>query len=482
MRCRRHRGELNRYESIRLWPSARRGAALLLAVAALALGACDRETATRLARRVLEGHRLREAERPLPEAGSIRARLTSADPAGEGGSLEIEWEGARYRETVTSAGVSTVRGIQGGKAFLVDEDGITRVVSEPVLAELITRSYFWRRAYLFEDRERAKLSLGPTDDRTVSVVLRPRGGNELRLVFDRRSDALRRVVSPRFELAFESPASFRDLSRRDVAGEITFTGLPTRRLPDPVVGGWRGRFGEPAAKAEIFEKGEVISIPATISGVPARLAIDADIDGPLRLSPALAGKAGLAGRRDVFGRRLAGAATLQIGSFAMTPLTVEIAEPGGAGIDAVAGGTLYRETVVEIDPASRLLRLHDPDRFVPPEGFGRNLLDDDGNRPAAILFRSGRRLRLRAGTPEPAPLALAAAVARKLGLETTEATLPGLVWGTLRLPPVPVRVEPSGFDPDWGDHGAIGISMLWRFHAFLDMPHRWIYLKPVASR
>jgi hypothetical protein len=474
--------ELNRYESIQLAPFRQTAGVLSVLLASLLSAGCGPDTATRLAGRVLEDHRTKASVRPRPEAGSIRVRLSPALPeGGEGGSAQIEWAGPRYRETVTSAGVSTVRGIQAGKAFFVDEDGITRVGSEPMLAELLTRSYFWRRAYLFEDRERAKLSLGPTDDATVSVRLRPRGGNELRLVFDRRSGALEGVVSPRFRLQFESPTKFRDLSRRVVDGAITWTGLPTRRLPDPEVGGWHGRFSEPSAQAELSRTNGGVSIPARISGVAARLAIDADADGPLRISPELGRKAGLAGQRDVFGRLLARGAALEIGSLSMPSLCVEIAETGAAGIDAVAGGTLYRETVVEIDPSSRRFRLHDPARWVAPEGFGRNLLDDDGDLPVAILFRSGRRLRLRAGVRASSPLVLPAALASGLGIDPNAPALAGLVWGTLRLPPLPVRLETAGFDPEWGDDGAIGFPLLLRFHVFADMPHRWVFVKAASS-
>jgi hypothetical protein len=135
---------------------------------------------------------------------------------------------------------------------------------------------------------------------------------------------------------------------------------------------------------------------------------------------------------------------------------------------------------VEVDPEARRLRLHDPERFATPEGFHRNVVDDDGDLPAAILYRSGRRLRLRAGTREQAPLTLPPSVAAELGLADRDAALSGLVWGILKLPPVPTRLDASRFDPEWGDDGAIGWPLLSRFHCYVDMPHRWIYLKPVA--
>ncbi|HEY7574079.1 MAG TPA: hypothetical protein VIB08_02880, partial [Thermoanaerobaculia bacterium] len=280
---------LNRYESIPLASFPRRLIpAALLSVLALIAGGCGRDAASTIAGRVLESYRKAEGARPLPEAGSIRIRLSPAAlEGGLTGSSEIEWEGLRFRETVESDGVRRVRGIQGGKAFLTDEDGVTRVGSEPMLAELITRSYFWRRAFLFADRERARLSLGPADESTVSLVLQPRGGHPLRLVFDRKTDRLRSVVSPRFRLDFEGPAKYRDLSGRPVVGEIVWTGLPVRRLPDPVVGGWRGMFSVAEAEAPLSLDARGPSVPAAVSGTEARLALDADVTGPLLVSPEL---------------------------------------------------------------------------------------------------------------------------------------------------------------------------------------------------
>jgi hypothetical protein len=449
-------------------------AALLLLFAL----ACGRDSQALIARRILEDYRKQASVRPLPPAGSIRIRLSPAGPAGgEGGTDEIEWAGPRYRETVTSAGFSTVRGIQARRAFFTDEDGVTRVGSEPMLAELTTRSYFWRRAFLFDDRERAKLSLGSADDATVSIELRPLGGNPLRLAFDRRTSALKSVASPRFRLEFDGPGSYRDLSRLPVRGDISWSGLPTRRLPDSEAGGWRGTFSQPAAEAKLTQSEGGISIPARVSGVEARLSVDASAAGPLRLSTELARRAGLTGRRDVFGRMLAAGATLEIAELTMPSLCVEIADPEAAGIDAVAGGVLYRETVVEIDPGARRLRLHDPARWVVPEAFGRSPLDDDGDLPVAILSRSGRRVRLQAGTPSPSALLLP--TLEEGGLGSAAVPLEGLVWGSARLPPLPVRREASRFDPAWGDDGAIGYPLLLKFHVVADMPHRWIYLKPL---
>jgi hypothetical protein len=217
-----------------------------------------------------------------------------------------------------------------------------------------------------------------------------------------------------------------------------------------------------------------------VAGLPVRLALDADVAGPLRVSPDVARRAGLAGKRDVFGRQLVAGVSLTIGSLSMSSLVVEIADPGQGGVDAVAGGPFFRETVVEVDPKSGRVRFHDPARWVAPGGFGRTVIDDDENVPVAILFRSGRRLRLRAGTRTVAPLELASRTAAELGLDR-DSTLSGLVWGTLRLPPIPTHIAGAGFDPEWGDDGALGWPLVEQFHVFVDLPHRWIYVRPAVT-
>lgn len=453
-------------------------AASLLLAAVVSHG-CGPNAGNRIAARILQDYGRHAGIRPLPSAGLVRARLLPVTEGAGAGALDVEWEATLYRETCSSAGVTTIRGVQGGKAFETDEDGVTRVGSEPMLAELVTRSYFWRRAYFFEDRERARLSLGPADERTVSVRLRPLGGNELQLVFDRNVRTLLAARSPRFRLDFSGPRTFRDRSRSDrpFSGEIVWAGLPTRRIPDATVGGWHGRFASPWAEAPLGGAPSGIRIPARVSGVDAVLAIDASEDGPLRVSSSLAEKAHLAGKSDAFGGIVAEGATLQIGAVSMPGIHAVIGETP-PGSDAVAGATLFRETVVEIDPSGHAVRLHDPARWVAPEGFGRVLLDDDGNRPVVTLLRSGRRLRLRAGVPAEAAVVLAGPVAAELGIDAT-GRLAGLVWGSLRLPPVPVRKDPIGFDPDWGDDGAIGDPLLLGLHVFLDMPHRWMYVRPL---
>src|SRR5512132_2861237 len=192
-----------------------RGAQLSGRTVAVCLAAASLAAATgcgaqdRLAVRILEEYRRTSGVKPLPGSQVIRLDLSSRSSRGRG-THQIEWDTYRYRETTSSAGFSTVRGIQGGKAYFTDEDAVTRVVSEPILAELVTRSYFWRRAYLFEDAERAKISLGPATPEEVSVRLLVRNGNPLLLTFARKGLRLLSARSPGLRLDFESATRWRD--------------------------------------------------------------------------------------------------------------------------------------------------------------------------------------------------------------------------------------------------------------------------------
>src|SRR5262245_38408455 len=187
------------------------GAMLGLALATLlGAAACGEHSASRVAARVLERYRKTSGAKPLPASGMIRVRLSGA--GGATGRDEILWAPRQYRETVASAGMTGVHGIESGRAYFIDQDGVTRVVSDQVLRELRTRSYFWRRAWLFADHERAWLELGPSDAATISLDLTPDGGNRLRLVFSRTDGRLVAARSPRFALEFSSPTRWRDVS------------------------------------------------------------------------------------------------------------------------------------------------------------------------------------------------------------------------------------------------------------------------------
>jgi hypothetical protein len=458
--------------------------ALATAVGLLALlGAAGCEsTPSSMGARILDRYRKVSGAKPLPAGGMIRIRLTRpAGQAGEPGREEVLWEPRRYRDTVSSAGLTTVRGIESERAYFVDGDGVTRVASEPVLRELMTRSYFWRRAWLFRDREKALLRLGPTEGDTVSVQLDVLGGNPLTLAFSAKDGRLLSVRAPRLHLEFRAPAQFRDLSdgRRPVEAEIAWTGLPTGRMPSPEVGGGRALFTQASTQLPYARAAGALVVDARVSGAPIRLAIDGAADGPIEISPALAARLPLTFVTDVFGRPLSAGASLDVGAASWPSLFAQVSDAVPAGADAVAGACLFREAVIELEPVNRRLGIHDPSKWVVPENYVRIVTDDDDDRPVAILRRGSQELRLTAasGTGNAA-LELAAASARRAGLEgASEAD--GLKWGPLRLPALSLTIAPAGFASDWGEDGRLGFPIFERCHAFIDMPQRWIYVKPL---
>lgn len=449
-----------------------------LAAAVLAASCTDAAQA-RLARRILEDHRSRAKDKPLAAAQVVRIRLRS--PSGDAsGSAIIEWDGDNYRETVTSAGLTTIRGIQGGKGYFTDEDGVTRVASEPALSDLFTRFYFWRRAYLFDDQAEARLALGPADADAVSVQLTPRGGDPLLLTFRRNDLSLASARSRHLDLTFRGPARFRDASRPGAAtdGEIAWTGLPTGALPDTSVGGWSARWAAAPAQVGWTRSGRELTLPARVGSRPVILALDGAADGPLRVRGSVADDLRVPWARDVFGRWVAREVRLEIGGLEFPRLVAEKSEDVPAGIDAVAGGTLLRETVVEVDPAAHLLRFYDPARWVAEQGYFRVLLDDDGNRAVAILRHKGENVRLSGPTSLGGPIALSPAARARLA-PSGEPRISGLRWGAA-LPDLAVLTT-DGSESAFGEDGRLGWDLVLGFHAFFDLPHRWAYLRPAAQ-
>jgi hypothetical protein len=453
----------------------------LLAAVSLAGPGCGKSPSGK-AVQILEKYRKVSGSKPLPAAGMIRVRLSSPEgkPSATG-RAEVLWEPGRYRESASSAGMTTIRGIESGKGYFTDGDGVTRVASEPVLRELLTRSYFWRRAWLFQDREKARLRLGPADETSVSVSLLPEGGNPLRLIFSRANGLLLSVRSPRFRFDFSSAASFRDLSdpQAPVHCQVSWSGLPTGRIPQPYVGGGRVHFGKAPAEVRFERKGGAILVPAWLSGRAARLSVDAVATGPVQVGPALADRLGLRFEPDVYGRQIAAGASLEIGTASYPSLFVQKVPATPPGADIVAGGCLFREAIVELDSAAGKLRLHAPATFVPPEGYFRIAIDDDDDRPVAILDLGSRDMRLAAGSDTgEAAILLAGKTADRLGL-VGEPSTSGVTWGPINLPPLALRIDRVGFFPDWGDDGQLGFSVLLRFHVFWNMPQRWIYVRPL---
>lgn len=465
-------------------PSATRRVIAAGAAALALLVAFGCENAPRsMGSRILDRYRKVSGAKPLPAGGMIRIRLTrpSGEP-GEPGREEVLWEPWRFRDTVSSAGMTTVEGIAAERAYFIDGDGVTRVASEPVLRGLLTRSYFWRRAWLFRDREKALLHLGPADGDTVSIQLDVRGGNPLTLAFSAKDGRLLSARAPRFHLDFESPTRFRDLSdpRRPLEAEIEWTGLlPTGRIPSAEVGGGRARFAEASSQLTFVRAGGALVVDARISGTPVRLALDGAADGPIVLSPALAARLPLKFARDVFGRPIAPGATLEAGAASWPSLWAQVSDALPAGADAMAGACLFREAVIELEPTNRRLGLHDPSKWAVPDGFVRIVTDDDNDRPVAIFRLGSEELRLTAASDAGgAAIELSDESARRAGLGG-KAEAAGLKWGPLRMPALSLKISPAGFASDWGEDGRLGFPLFERCHAFIDMPRRWTYVKPL---
>jgi hypothetical protein len=395
----------------------------------------------------------------------------------------IEWNGENFRETVSSAGLTVVRGIQGEKAYFRDEDGITRVASEPILADLITRSYLWRRAYLFEDLERARAVLGPSDEASVTVGLTPRGGNTLWLAFARADGRLVRSHATHLDFLFDSTRRFTDRSRRDtpVGADIMSIGLPTASLLDTAVGGWLAQWGAAFAETEILRKGHHVLISGKISGRPAAIAFDGSEDGPVKVAAALADQLRLSFTTDVFGRSVARGAEISFGAALTLPnLSVERVTSLPEGVDASAGAPFFRETIVEVDSAASRIRFHDPAHWVMPEGLFRVLLDDDGNRPVVIARRNGSNVRLLGPTAIDPPIQLTPQGARRLGLDEHTPLLKGLRVG-LDLPARDVPIV-EGPESDWDEDGRLSWDLILASRAEFDMAHRWVYIRPIAGQ
>ncbi|HEY1434856.1 MAG TPA: hypothetical protein VGG65_05730, partial [Thermoanaerobaculia bacterium] len=298
--------------------TSNRGLALGLALATLlAASGCGESSPSRVASRALDRYRKASGVKPLPASGMINLRLTGTGAAsGASGKVEILWAPARFRETISSAGLTTVRGIESGRAYFTDQDGVTRVASDQVLRELQTRSYFWRRAWLFADREKAWLTPGSGDGRNGTVIfsLRPSGGNPLALTFSTADGALRSARSPGFALEFSSPTAWRDVSDpvAPVLGEVAWSGLPTGPIPETFVGGGRAHFSAGAQPVAFAQRGGALIVPAMLSGQSIRLAVDGARDGPVAVSPPLAARLGLVFATDVSGRAIAGGASLEV--------------------------------------------------------------------------------------------------------------------------------------------------------------------------
>jgi hypothetical protein len=301
-------------------------------------------------------------------------------------------------------------------------------------------------------------------------------------VFARSDGRLLRAHSIRFDLVFETATRFSDVSRRNalVQAEITHVGLPTGSLLDKAVGGWSSRWEAPSAESKLGRAGHNVIVTGRLSGHPTSIALDGAVDGPLRVKRSLADRLGLTFSTDVFGRSVARGAELSVGALSFPSLSVERVDNLPDQADAAAGGVFFRETIVEVDSAAQRVRFHDPARWVDPEGFFRVLLDDDGNRVVVIARRNGGNVRLLGPTAADVQLRLTPEAAERLGLSGRAPVVSGL-WVGAALPARTVPVE-SGPESDYAEDGILGWDLLLDFHADFDLPHRWLYLRPLAGK
>jgi hypothetical protein len=124
--------------------------------------------------------------------------------------------------------------------------------------------------------------------------------------------------------------------------------------------------------------------------------------------------------------------------------------------------------------------LHDPARWVGSEGLFRVLLDDDGNRPVVIARRSGSNVRLLGPTAGASQLLLMPEAAERLGLSGRASALGGL-WLGPALPTLTIPIEP-GIESNYGEDGRLGWDLILESHAEFDLPHRWLYLRPLTGK
>jgi hypothetical protein len=145
---------------------------------------------------------------------------------------------------------------------------------------------------------------------------------------------------------FAAPDRYRDLSdpARPLEVEIAWTGLPTALLPDATVGGGSARFAPSDGAGYAFEGGRVL-LNVTIDGQPVRLRLDAAADGPLRVSPALAGRLRRTFAPDALGRQVAKGFSLTAGGVRFESLAA-VRDDRLPGEQAEAGAPFSRDTVV----------------------------------------------------------------------------------------------------------------------------------------
>src|SRR5262249_18473040 len=138
-----------------------------------------------------------------------------------------------------------------------------------------------------------------------------------------------------FDLSFTTPTRFTDRSRpaSPIEAEIRSATLPEDSLADTQVGGWSARWSESPAEASLERIGPGIAVEGSVGGIAARIALDASADGPPRVRPGLARRAGLSDQADVLGRRIARGGPFSVSALSFPRLFFEISDAVPEGAD-----------------------------------------------------------------------------------------------------------------------------------------------------
>jgi hypothetical protein len=186
---------------------------------------------------------------------------------------------------------------------------------------------------------------------------------------------------------------------------------------------------------------------------------------------------------------------------------VSLAENAGRDIHGFLGAELFERYVVEIDPATRRVLLHDPEVFTYQGGGMVVSLDIEDRRPvveASVTVETGKKpvpVRLLVDTGSSRNLSLITGSRRRLKPPAT--TTPSASFGvvgraTVMVAPVAVfelgRVISEGLETSWMGafqvpavrnipklNGILGNGLLGRLHAIFDYRGGRLILEPAAS-
>lgn len=171
------------------------------------------------------------------------------------------------------------------------------------------------------------------------------------------------------------------------------------------------------------------------------------------------------------------------------------------------GGNFLREFVVELDFASRVVRLLDPKRFEVTESMAVDgavvvPIRAGGNRPVLEIAVGGATIPALIDTGAPWPVVLSGKAAKKVGIDvdallpfgtmgTTVGPMPVRLYeaadfaiGGFQFANVPVLVAPKGWYNLAGEanDSVIGYDVLSRFKVRIDYPHDRLWLQRLSDR